>query len=115
MTTTPPPHSGLRFRVVLRPGFWLGPGKADLLQAICGRNGECPLPVIAARSPGDCFDVAQEAWPISTKFMVPVMLLTNYAEFQEAAVKLGAVRGFGKSDYAKPETVEKLRPFLADK
>src|SRR5262249_27560216 len=51
--------------------------QADLVQAICGRNGECPPPVVGARSPADCFDVAQEAWRISTKFMVPVMLLTD--------------------------------------
>ncbi|MCE9547796.1 MAG: 2-oxoacid:acceptor oxidoreductase subunit alpha [Planctomycetia bacterium] len=51
--------------------------QADLLQAIYGRNGESPLPVIAARSPADCFDVAQEAWRIATRFMVPVMLLTD--------------------------------------
>ena len=51
--------------------------QADLFQAILGRNGECPLPVIAARSPADCFDVAQEAWRIATKFMVPVMVLTD--------------------------------------
>jgi 2-oxoglutarate ferredoxin oxidoreductase subunit alpha len=51
--------------------------QADLLQAICGRNGECPLPVIAARSPADCFDVAQEAWRLATRFMTPVMMLTD--------------------------------------
>src|SRR6185436_4245732 len=51
--------------------------QADLLQAVCGRNGECPLPVIAARSPADCFNVAIEAWRISTQFMVPVILLTD--------------------------------------
>jgi len=51
--------------------------QADLLQAMFGRNGECPLPVLAARSPGDCFDVAREAWRIATKFMVPVMILTD--------------------------------------
>ena len=51
--------------------------QADLLQAVCGRNGECPLPVIAARGPGDCFDVAQEAWRIAVRFMTPVMLLTD--------------------------------------
>ncbi len=39
--------------------------QADLFQAMYGRNGECPMPVIAARSPADCFDVAQEAWRIS--------------------------------------------------
>ncbi|MAT72471.1 MAG: 2-oxoglutarate ferredoxin oxidoreductase subunit alpha [Planctomycetaceae bacterium] len=51
--------------------------QADLFQAIFGRNGECPMPVIAARSPGDCFDVAQEAWRIAVRFMTPVMLLTD--------------------------------------
>lgn len=51
--------------------------QADLLQAVCGRNGECPLPVIAARSPADCFEVAQEAWRIATRFMTPVMLLSD--------------------------------------
>lgn len=51
--------------------------QADLFQAIFGRNGECPMPVIAARSPADCFDVAIEAWRIATQFMCPVMLLTD--------------------------------------
>lgn len=51
--------------------------QADLLQAICGRNGECPMPVIAARSPADCYEVAQEAWRIATRYMTPVMLLSD--------------------------------------
>lgn len=51
--------------------------QADLLQAYFGRNGECPMPIVAARSPADCFDVAQEAWRIATRFMMPVMLLSD--------------------------------------
>jgi 2-oxoglutarate/2-oxoacid ferredoxin oxidoreductase subunit alpha len=51
--------------------------QADLLQVMFGRNGECPVPVIAARSPADCFDVAQEAWRIATRFMTPVFLLSD--------------------------------------
>jgi 2-oxoglutarate ferredoxin oxidoreductase subunit alpha len=51
--------------------------QSDLLQALYGRNGESPLPVLAARSPGDCFDVAQEAWRIAVRFMTPVMLLSD--------------------------------------
>lgn len=51
--------------------------QADLLQAICGRNGECPMPVIAAASPADCFDVVQEAWRIATRYMTPVMFLSD--------------------------------------
>jgi 2-oxoglutarate ferredoxin oxidoreductase subunit alpha len=51
--------------------------QADLLQALCGRNGECPMPVISASSPADCFEVAQEAWRIAVRYMTPVMLLTD--------------------------------------
>ncbi|MGD9721953.1 MAG: 2-oxoacid:acceptor oxidoreductase subunit alpha [Pirellulales bacterium] len=51
--------------------------QADLFQAIYGRNGECPVPVLAARSPADCFDVAHEAWRIATRFMTPVFVLTD--------------------------------------
>ena len=51
--------------------------QADLFQAMYGRNGECPMPVVAARSPGDCFDVAQEAWRLAVRYMTPVMLLTD--------------------------------------
>ena len=51
--------------------------QADLLQLLFGRNGEAPLPVLAARSPGDCFDTAVEAWRIATQFMVPVVILSD--------------------------------------
>ena len=51
--------------------------QADLFQALFGRNGECPMPVLAARSPADCFDVAIEAWRIAVRFMTPVMLLSD--------------------------------------
>jgi len=51
--------------------------QADLLQAMFGRNGECPVPVIAACSPADCFDATVEAFTIATKYMTPVLLLTD--------------------------------------
>jgi 2-oxoglutarate ferredoxin oxidoreductase subunit alpha len=51
--------------------------QADLLQAVYGRNGETPLPVIAAQSPSDCFDTAYEAIAIALKFMTPVLLLSD--------------------------------------
>ena len=51
--------------------------QADLFQALFGRNGECPLPVVAARSPADCFDVAQEAWRIAVRYMTPVLILSD--------------------------------------
>ncbi|MFA8018532.1 2-oxoacid:acceptor oxidoreductase subunit alpha [Bremerella cremea] len=51
--------------------------QADLLQAMFGRNGESPIPVIAARSPADCFDVAIEAWRLAVRFMTPIVVLTD--------------------------------------
>ncbi|GAA5050977.1 2-oxoacid:acceptor oxidoreductase subunit alpha [Erythrobacter westpacificensis] len=51
--------------------------QSDLYQAVYGRNGDAPMPVIAARSPADAFDVAIEACRIATQYMTPVMLLTD--------------------------------------
>ncbi len=51
--------------------------QADLLQAMYGRNGECPVPIVAARSPADCFYAAFDAWRIATRYMTPVFLLTD--------------------------------------
>lgn len=51
--------------------------QADLFQAVLGRNGECPVCVIAANSPADCFDCAIEASRIAMKYMTPVILLTD--------------------------------------
>ncbi|MFZ2750542.1 MAG: 2-oxoacid:acceptor oxidoreductase subunit alpha [Propioniciclava sp.] len=51
--------------------------QADLLQAMFGRHGEAPLPVIAAQSPADCFDAAIEAVRIALTYRTPVILLTD--------------------------------------
>jgi 2-oxoglutarate/2-oxoacid ferredoxin oxidoreductase subunit alpha len=51
--------------------------QSDLYQAVYGRNADTPLPVVAARSPGDCFDAAIEAVRIALRHMTPVMLLTD--------------------------------------
>ncbi|MFO0969087.1 MAG: 2-oxoacid:acceptor oxidoreductase subunit alpha [Gemmataceae bacterium] len=51
--------------------------QSDLNLALYGRNGDCPLPVVAACSPGDCFAMAQEAVRIAVEFMTPVILLTD--------------------------------------
>ena len=53
------------------------PEQTDLLQAIYGRHGESPLPVIAASTPADCFHAAFEAARIAMKYMTPVILLTD--------------------------------------
>jgi 2-oxoglutarate/2-oxoacid ferredoxin oxidoreductase subunit alpha len=51
--------------------------QADLLQVLHGRNGECPVPVIAACSPSDCFNAAIEAFTLATQYMTPVVLLSD--------------------------------------
>ena len=51
--------------------------QSDLLQAYYGRNGECPMPVIASSTPSDCFDVAFEAVRIAVQHMTPVILLSD--------------------------------------
>lgn len=51
--------------------------QSDLLQAMFGRNGEAPLPIMAACSPGDCFDIIQDAWKIALELMVPVIVLSD--------------------------------------
>ena len=51
--------------------------QADLFQALYGRNGEAPIPVIAANSPSDCFDTAIEACRMAVERMTPVILLSD--------------------------------------
>jgi 2-oxoglutarate ferredoxin oxidoreductase subunit alpha len=51
--------------------------QADLLQAMFGRNGESPLPILAPASPKDCFDTAIEAFRIAVRHMTPVFILSE--------------------------------------
>ncbi|HLG17599.1 MAG TPA: 2-oxoacid:acceptor oxidoreductase subunit alpha [Blastocatellia bacterium] len=51
--------------------------QADLLQAMFGRNGECPVAIVAPATPGDCFHMAIEAFRIATKHMLPVIYLSD--------------------------------------
>ena len=51
--------------------------QTDLLQVLFGRNGESPMPVMAALSPADCFDAAYQASKIALEYMTPVVLLTD--------------------------------------
>ncbi len=51
--------------------------QSDLLQVMFGRNGEAPIPVLAAQSPADCFEIIQEAWMLATKLMLPVVVLSD--------------------------------------
>jgi 2-oxoglutarate ferredoxin oxidoreductase subunit alpha len=51
--------------------------QSDLLQAYYGRNGECPMPIVSASTPADCFDAVFEAFRISVKHMTPVIFLSD--------------------------------------
>lgn len=51
--------------------------QSDLMMMMYGRNGESPLPIVAARSPSDCFQTAIEAWRVAVKFMTPVIILSD--------------------------------------
>jgi len=93
--------------------------QSDLLQAYYGRNGECPMPVISASTPADCFEVAYEAVRLAVTHMTPVILLSdgyiaNGAEpwrfpssndLQPIHVKFKTELGHGE---------EKLQPYLRD-
>jgi 2-oxoglutarate/2-oxoacid ferredoxin oxidoreductase subunit alpha len=51
--------------------------QADLLQVMFGRNSDSPIPIVAPATPGDCFDMAIEAWRIALKYMTPVAYLSD--------------------------------------
>ena len=51
--------------------------QSDLLMVLYGRNGESPIPVIAARSPSDCFQTVIEAWRVAARFMTPIFVLSD--------------------------------------
>jgi len=51
--------------------------QSDLLQAYYGRNGECPMPIVSANTPGDCFSAIYEAVRISVQHMTPVIFLSD--------------------------------------
>jgi 2-oxoglutarate ferredoxin oxidoreductase subunit alpha len=72
--------------------------QADLLQAIFGRNSEAPLPVLAPRSPADCFTIGIEAVRMATTYMTPVMVLSD-----------GYI-GNGAEPFRVPE-IDSLKPF----
>jgi 2-oxoglutarate/2-oxoacid ferredoxin oxidoreductase subunit alpha len=92
--------------------------QADLFQAIVGRNGEAPVPVIACKSPADCFDVAQEAWRIAARFMTPVMLLSDgYIANGSEPWLIPDVNKLPKIEIKHPgpnETGEKFLPYKRD-
>lgn len=97
--------------------------QADLLQVMFGRNGESPVPVVAAQTPADCFDAAMEAVRIATAYRTPVVLLSDgylangsepwavpdVADLPELAVELATAPN-ATDDAGEPV----FRPYLRD-
>ena len=91
--------------------------QTDLLQALYGRNGESPLPVIAATSPTNCFDAAYMASKIALEYMTPVMLLTDgFIANGAGAWKLPDLKDYPTITprYVTPDMAETWKPFLRD-
>jgi len=92
--------------------------QSDLLQAVYGRNGECPMPVISASTPSSCFEVAYKAVKIAIEHMTPVLVLSdgyiaNGAEpwrFPKSADLEDIKVSIAKSK----ESQEKFMPYLRD-
>ncbi|AEW02868.1 2-oxoglutarate ferredoxin oxidoreductase subunit alpha [Niastella koreensis] len=93
--------------------------QSDLLQAYYGRNGECPMPIVSASTPSDCFDAVYEAVRIAVQHMTPVIFLSDgyiangaepwrfpkSAELAPITVKFKTELGHGE---------EKFQPYLRD-
>lgn len=88
--------------------------QTDLLQALYGRNGESPMPVVAATSPTDCFDAAYMACKIALEHMTPVILLSDaYIANGSAAWHLPDLKNYPTivPPYVKPEMAGSWTPF----
>ncbi len=91
--------------------------QTDLLQVLFGRNGESPMPVIAAISPTDCFDSAYMAAKIALEHMTPVVLLTDaFVANGSGAWKLPKLANYPAINppYVRPEMSETWTPYQRD-
>jgi 2-oxoglutarate ferredoxin oxidoreductase subunit alpha len=93
--------------------------QADLLQAMFGRSGEAPCIVLAAASPSDCFDIALEAVRLSTRAMVPVIILSDAGIANGAEPWLvpdvEAIPAIEiKHPQPQPDSAEAFEPYLRD-
>ena len=88
--------------------------QTDLLQALFGRNGESPMPVIAAASPTNCFDAAFDACKIALEHMTPVVLLTDaFVANGSGAWKLPDLANYPTINppYVTPEMKDNYAPY----
>lgn len=89
--------------------------QSDLFQAVWGRNGDAPLVVLAAATPGDCFYMAIEAVRIAVKYMTPVILLTDgYVANSSEPWPLPDLEALTPFPVKHHEETEGFHPFLRD-
>ena len=89
--------------------------QSDLFQAVWGRNGDAPLCVLATRSPSDCFETAIEAVRIATKFMVPVIVLTDgFLANASEPWRIPDAETFASFEPAFASDPETFQPFARD-
>ncbi len=87
--------------------------QSDLLQGMFSRNGESPLPILAPRSPADCFDIAIQAWRIATECMTPVIILSDgYIANGSEPWKIAEMSEIPKIEIKHPEGTDPDEPFL---
>ncbi len=89
--------------------------QTDLLQVLFGRNGESPMPVMAATSPTDCFDAAYQACKIALEHMTPVVLLTDaFVANGSGAFRLPDLNGLDPINppYVPEELKGKWTPYM---
>ncbi len=89
--------------------------QTDLLQVLFGRNGESPMPVVAATSPVDCFDAAYQACKIALEHMTPVVLLTDaFVANGSGAFRLPELEKFPaiKPPYVPEQLKGKWTPYM---
>jgi len=89
--------------------------QSDLFQAVYGRNADAPLPVLASSTPADCFEVAIEAVRLATKYMTPVILLTDgFLANAAEPWRLPNVDDIAAFPVTKRTDPEGFHPFLRD-
>jgi 2-oxoglutarate ferredoxin oxidoreductase subunit alpha len=89
--------------------------QGDLLQALFGRNGESPLPVLSPASPAECFELAIEAFRIAVRHMTPVLVLSEgYLANSSEPWRIPALQGLAPIEVRHPEEPEGFRPYGRD-
>ena len=89
--------------------------QSDLLQAISGRNGESPVPILAASSAADCFDVAMEAFRIAVRHTTPVFVLSEtYVANGAEPWRIPEFEEFARIPVEHPVEAEGFHPYTRD-